>query len=189
MTIKNTINTRTGVLAIMILSAGAWRLLFSSSHTPLQNYTPIGAMALFGGCYFTDKWKAYLVPLLTLWLTDLALNYFVYYHQIALFYQGFIWTYAAFALMVMAGTFINKVTINNVILASVVTALLHYIITDFGTWIDGRMYPLTWQGFTACYIAAIPFLLKMLEANLVFGGLMFGAFELAKKKFPILAMR
>ncbi len=189
MTLKNTMNPRTLLLTAMILSASLWRLIFASSHTPLHDFTPIGAMALFGGCYFSDKWKAYLVPICTLWLTDLALNYFVYYHQLTFFYQGFIWTYGAFAVMVMVGTFIKKVNIGNVLLASLVTALLHYIITDFGTWIDGRMYPLTWEGFTACYVAAIPYFLRMLEANLVFGGLMFGAFELAKKKFPVLAVR
>ena len=76
------------------------------------NFTPIGAMALFGGCYFSDKWKAYLVPILTLWITDLALNYF-YFHQVTFFYSGFAWVYGAFALMVMVGTFIKKVNVGN----------------------------------------------------------------------------
>ena len=183
---KTIIKTRTGVIVAMILFASAWRLIFASNHTPLHDFTPIGAMALFGGCYFSDKWKAYLVPLLTLWLTDLVLNY-IYMHQFVLFYDGFAWTYGAFALMVLVGTFIKKVNIRNVVLAGIVTALLHYVITDFGTWLDGRMYPLTWQGFTACYIAALPYLQRMLAANLMFGGLMFGAFEWAQKKYTVLA--
>jgi len=182
------INPRTLLITVIIISASMWRLISLSGHTPLHDFTPIGAMALFGGCYFSDKWKAYLVPLCTLWLTDLVLSYFVYHH-FTLFYQGFAWTYGAFAIMVMVGTFIKKVSIRNVIMASVITALLHYIITDFGTWIGDQIYPLTWQGFIACYVAAIPYFLRMLEANLLFGGLMFGAFELAKKKFPVLATR
>ncbi|HET7819717.1 MAG TPA: DUF6580 family putative transport protein, partial [Bacteroidia bacterium] len=72
---KTLINPRTSVLAIIILSAGIWRLCITSSHSSLTNFTPIGAMALFGGCYFADRWKAFLLPLLTLWLSDLLLSY------------------------------------------------------------------------------------------------------------------
>ena len=184
---KTIMKPRTGVLAAMILTAGLWRLIFSGDHTPLTNFTPIGAMALFGGCYFSDKWKAYLVPLLTLWLTDMVINTFIYNMPFTLFYSGFYWTYGAFALMVMVGTFMKKVNIGNVVLVSIIAALLHYIITDLGTWLDGRMYPLTWAGFTACYVAAIPFLKNLLIANLIFGGAMFGAFEWAQKKYAVLA--
>lgn len=183
---KTIIKTRTGVLAIMILSASLWRLIFANNLF-MQGYTPIGAMAIFGGCYFSDKWKAYLVPLLTLWFTDVIINTFVYHH-FTLLYSGFAWIYGTFALLVMVGTFMKKVNPSNVILASVICALLHYIITDFGTWIGGTMYAHTWVGFTTCYAAALPYLLKMLISNLVFGGLMFGAFEWAQKKYTVLAV-
>lgn len=183
---KKVINTRTGVLAGMILAASAWRLIFSGDHTPMANFTPIGAMALFGGCYFADKWKAYLVPLATLWLTDMVLNT-MYFHQFTPFYSGFYWVYGTFALMVLVGTFIKKVNFGSIITAAIVAALVHYVVTDLGTWLDGRMYPLTKAGFIECYVAAIPFLKNMLIANLVFGGAMFGMFEWAQKKYPVLA--
>jgi hypothetical protein len=185
---KKIINPRTGVLVAMILSAGAWRLLISSGHSPLTNFTPVGAMALFGGCYFADKWKAYLLPILTLWLSDLFLSYFVYYHEWRFFYDGFLWTYGSFALMVMMGTFIKKTNIKNVALAGVSAALVHWIITDFGVWIGGQLYPKTTEGFIACYVAAIPYLQNMLIGNLVFSGVMFGVFELAQRKFPVLSL-
>jgi len=185
---KKIINPRTGVLALMILSAGAWRLLISSGHSPLTNFTPVGAMALFGGCYFSDKWKAYFLPLLTLWLSDLLLSYFVYYHDWRLFYDGFLWAYGSFALMVLMGTFIKKANINNVILASISAALAHWIITDFGVWMGGHLYPKTTEGLITCYVAAIPYMKNMLIGNLVFSGIMFGIFELAQRKFPILSL-
>ena len=186
---KTLISPRSGVLAAMILLAGVWRLIVPISCTPLLNFTPIGAMALFGGCYFTDKWKAYLFPLLALWISDLFLGYFVYYHKWVWFYDGFLWTYGSFALMVLIGTFIKKVKIKNVILTGVGAALLHWVITDFGVWLDGRIYPMNFAGFVACYVAALPYLQNMLIANLVFGAIMFGAFELAQRKFPMLAVR
>jgi hypothetical protein len=184
---KKLINPRTGVLATMILLAGAWRLIVPIACTPLQNFTPIGAMALFGGCYFADKWKAYILPLLTLWISDLFLGYFVYYHKWVWFYDGFLWTYGSFALMVLIGTFVKKIRIKNMILISFAAALLHWIITDFGVWVDGRIYPHNFEGLVACYVAALPYLENMLVADLVFGAIMFGAFELAKRKFPVLS--
>lgn len=185
---KTIINPRTSILVAMILSAGIWRLCISSGHSPLTNFTPIGAMALFGGCYFENRWKAFLVPLLTLWLSDLLLSYFVYYHEWRWFYEGFAFTYGSFALMVVMGRFIKKVNIRNVILTGVSSALLHWIITDFGVWLDGRMYPMNSGGLVACYVAALPYLQNMLIGNLVFGAIMFGAFELAQKKFPQLQL-
>jgi hypothetical protein len=186
---KKIINPRTSVLILMILSAGAWRLLVSSGYTPFSNFTPVGAMALFGGCYFSDKWKAYVLPLFTLWLSDVLLGYFVYFHEWHLFYSGFWWIYGSFILMVMMGTFMKKATVKTVLLAGISAALMHWIISDFGVWIGGHMYPKTIEGLIMCYAAAIPFMKNMLIGNLVFGAIMFGIFELAQRTFPILQVR
>ncbi|MEO6904053.1 MAG: DUF6580 family putative transport protein [Bacteroidia bacterium] len=185
---KKLINPRNGILTLMILLGGAWRLLISNGASSLANFTPIGAMALFGGCYFADKGKAFIVPLLTLWVSDLLLNYFVYFHEWKLFYDGFLWTYGSFALMVVIGTYMKKATVKSVVLASVFAALTHYVISDFGVWIGGGLYPKNTQGFIACYVAAIPYLKNMLIGNLVFGGILFGTFELLQNKFSLLQL-
>jgi hypothetical protein len=181
---KTQINPRTAVLALMIFSAGIWRLVISSGHSPLTNFTPIGAMALFGGCYFADRWKAFLLPLLTLWLSDLLLSYFVYFHEWKWFYSGCYITYGTFALTVLMGRYMKKVNVKNILLFSVSAALLHWLITDFGVWMDGRLYPKTAEGLFTCYIAAIPYMQNMLIGNLLFGSILFGLFEWAQKKFP-----
>jgi len=46
------------ILAGIVLTAAATRLL---PHPP--NFTPIAAMALFGGAYLADRRMAFLVPL------------------------------------------------------------------------------------------------------------------------------
>jgi hypothetical protein len=61
------IHTRNTVLILMIVAAAAMRLV-SYKFPVLSNFTPVGAIALFGGAYFTDKWKAYLVPLAALFV-------------------------------------------------------------------------------------------------------------------------
>ena len=70
------INTRNTVLVLMIVAAVAFRLVSYKYPYVLSNFNPVGAIALFGGAYFTDKWKAYLVPLLVLFVSDIFLNHF-----------------------------------------------------------------------------------------------------------------
>jgi hypothetical protein len=66
MSIPTKINIRFVVLLAFILLAGLIRLTCSFSANPIMNFTPLGAMALFGGAYFKDRWKSYILPLLTL---------------------------------------------------------------------------------------------------------------------------
>ena len=44
----------------------------------MPNFTPIGAMALFGGAYLNNKYHAFLIPIASLWISDLVLNNFIY---------------------------------------------------------------------------------------------------------------
>ena len=57
------------VLAGIILAAAAFRIL---PHP--QNFSPIAAIALFGGAQFADKRAAFLVPLTAMFLGDLVLG-------------------------------------------------------------------------------------------------------------------
>lgn len=180
------INIRNYILILIVVAAASTRLLHLGSFSSWTNFSPIGAMAMFGGAYFSDKIKAYLVPLLTMFLSDQVLNYTVY-HKIVVFYDGFFWVYLSFILMVFAGTFIKKVNLTSVLIACFATVFIHWIISDIGAlFYEGSMYPRTFQGYIAALIAAIPFERNMLVSNLVFSVLMFGGFEYAKSKFPAL---
>jgi hypothetical protein len=93
MSIQKT-NTRNIVLVLMIIAAMAMRLV-SYKYPVLSNFTPIGAIAIFGGAYFTDKWKAYLVPLAALFVSDIFINY-LYTSKWVIYYSGSIWMYGCF---------------------------------------------------------------------------------------------
>lgn len=194
---KNKIILRPVVLAAVILAAGMYRLFMASGTlSPLANFTPLGAMALFGGCYYNDKWKAYPVPLLTLWLTDIILSRFIFFHEWVFFYDGFVWVYGSFALMVLIGGFIKKVSIKSVVFSAVSAALIHWIVSDFGVWLGGGTdvttgLPFTrdFAGYLKCLSVAIPFMRNLLIGNLVFGALLFGSFELMQRRFPILQLQ
>ncbi len=158
------------VLAGMILIAAFTRLI---PHPP--NFTAIGAMALFGGAYFSKKNLAFIVPLTAMFLSDIIIG----------FHPGMYAVYLSFILIVMIGmTLRDKKKIGNIFLASVSAAVLFFIITNFALWLTGSLYPKTTIGLAACFTAAIPFFHYTLLGDLFFAGVLFGAFELAKVKFP-----
>ncbi len=186
MTTSNRINPRFLILFGLILLMAILRVVFTFDKdlSPLSNFTPIGAMALFGGAYFT-RGKAFAFPLITLLVSDIILNRFVYFGEWKLFYESIIWTYLAFALMVVVGQWLlKKINVKNFLLSSLIIVFIHWIVTDFGVWMIGTMYPMTLSGYWACLVAAIPFERNFLAGTLIYGGVLFTAFEWMQAKIP-----
>lgn len=153
----------------------------------LANFSGIGAIALFGGAYFKNKISVFLLPVLVLLISDLGL--LLVMGKDYGFYEGWYYTYIAFILMVAVGKLmINKVTVANVLGASIVGVLIHWIVSDLGVFYGTAIYPQTLAGFWACLVAAIPFELNFLYGTLAYSALMFGAFESLKAKFPALSL-
>src|SRR3954469_1813162 len=103
------INPRTIILLAIICMAAILRLItyFTNHLGPISNFTPIGAMALFGGAYFTGKLKPFIFPLLSMFISDIILSFTIFSQfRSGLLYSGWYWTYSAFALMTLAGKII-----------------------------------------------------------------------------------
>jgi hypothetical protein len=178
------LNVRTIVLILMIVAAAAMRLVSYKFPYILSNFTPVGAIALFGGAYFTDKWKAYAVVLITLFTSDILINY-LYTSKLVLWYSGSFWVYLTFAIMVFIGTLIKKASFVNVFLSSLLTVCIHWLIMDL-PWLYGTLYPHTLAGYGQSLVAAIPFEKNMVLGDALFCTILFGGFELAKRKYTVL---
>lgn len=194
---KKNLDVRTTTLLLIMITAGLYRFVNASGvASPLANFTPIGAIALFGGHYFSTKWKAFAAPIGVLMASDLFLNYFFYLHTWTLFYDGFLWTYGSFALMVVIGRTMEHVRLRSVAFAGVSAALAHWVITDLGVWLahgtditTGMPYTYDLDGLIKCYVLALPYMRNMLAGNLLFGGLLFGTFEWLQQRHPVLQVR
>ncbi|MEO6149854.1 MAG: DUF6580 family putative transport protein [Mucilaginibacter sp.] len=184
---KQKINNRNTVLVLMILGAVAMR--FVTYQLPfMSNFTPVGAVALFGGAYFTDKWKAYLVPLLALFISDQVINY-LYSERNIIDYSATLWVYISFAVMVFIGTQIKKPNVVNVVAGSLLSVIVFWLLTDLPWLYGGGLYPHTLAGYGQSLVAAIPFQKNMILGDALFGLVLFGGFELAKTKFVSLRSR
>lgn len=184
------INTRSLLVTLFILVVAAIRvgINFSGQLHPLTSFSPIGAMALFGGAYFSRRSTSFAVPLLTLFVSDAVLAMTVYAkYGNGILYSGWYWVYGAFALMVAAGRLLLRaVTVKNVLVASLSITFIHWVITDMGVWLGSSHYPQTISGFLACLEAAIPFERNFLLGTLFYSAIMFGSFEwLLKRNRPV----
>ncbi|MDB5121217.1 MAG: hypothetical protein JWN56_2435 [Sphingobacteriales bacterium] len=179
------INVRAWVIILMIICASALRLAHLGTYSSWMNFSPIGAMAMFGGAYYKDKLMALFVTFLSLFVGDVFLNY-TYFNKLVLFYDGAGYVYLSFFLMVLIGTYIKKVNVQNVVIASLASVLVHWLITDIEPCVRG-MYPATFNGYIQSLTMALPYEKNLLFGNLVFGAIMFGGFEFAKNKFSVLS--
>ena len=193
---NNKITIRFGVLAGIIVLAAISRLI---PHPP--NFTPIAAMALFGGAYFSKRYYAFIVPLIAMLISDMLIMRFVYAHLSTIpeyfISSATISVYASFALIVLIGMMLrNNVRPLPIIGAALSSSVLFFLITNFAVWVGSTYYPQNLPGLIACYSAAIPFyrgelfgsfFLNTVMGDLFYVGVLFGSFELAKYRFPVLA--
>lgn len=181
-------NQRTIVLFLIIVAVAALRIVthLTDHLSSLSNFTPIGAMALFGGASFKGKIKPFLLPLFTLFISDVVLSFTIYADfRSGLLYGGWYWTYAAFALMVIAGKLLVKNTnVKSMVFGVIVITIIHWLVSDIG----GCLNEKTTQAFFSLYgqrlLTAIPYEFNFLVGTLVYGGLMFGSFQWLQRKYP-----
>lgn len=182
---KNERNLKWLLVGGMVFLAAMSRLL---PHPP--NFTPIGGMALFGAAYFSRKYLAFLVPFLAFWISDLVLNnvvYAAYFEGFMWFSQPFLWSAVAMLLIVGVGSvLLKKVNPKMLMGASLLASVLFFLISNFGVWASGMMYPMTAEGLMAAYVAGVPYFGYTIAGDLVYTAVLFGGFELLKRELPIL---
>tara|TARA_B100000524_G_scaffold347676_1_gene250169 strand:- start:982 stop:1479 length:498 start_codon:yes stop_codon:yes gene_type:complete len=151
------------IVLLMIIFGVLCRII---PHPP--NFSPITAIALFGGHNLSDRRVAFSLPLVILFFSDLFLGIF----PISLF------VYAGFLTIVYLGTKIKSIGFGNIILSS----LIFFIISNFGVWILG--YPRNIDGLIQCYTLAIPFFGYSIAGDLFFGYLFKFSFIKISSIFP-----
>ena len=181
------INLRFTVLTALILICAFSRII---PHMP--NFSPLGAIGLFGAAHFAKKWQAFLIPIAATWLSDLFINnviYAQYYPKFTWFYEGFYWQYGSYLLIALAAIFIlKKVNPQRVVSGALTSTAIFFLISNFGCWIGSTTYPQNFGGLMTCYAAGIPFLKGTLLGDLFYSGVLFSTFAMAQYKFPILRL-
>ena len=171
------------LLAGLIVLAALSRLL---PHPP--NFSPVEAVALFGGAYFARRSLALVVPLLGMLLSDFALGllnggeYASYFTS-----AGFLTVYACIALSTLMGFGLRgRVSALRVGGYSLAGSVLFFLVTNFGAWLASPAYPQDAAGLLAAYVAGIPFFQNTVAGTLLYSALLFGSFALLRERLPAL---
>jgi len=185
---SNALKLGSVVLAGIILLAALSRLL---PHPP--NFSPVQAMALFGGAWFAQRQLALLLPLLAMLVSDVLLGlihggiYFDYFAS-----AGFWLVYVAMAACTVLGFALRgRANAPRVLGYALGSSLLFFVITNFGAWLADiasatPLYAPTLNGLLAAYVAGIPFLQNTIAGALAFSALLFGGFALLRRRIPAL---
>jgi hypothetical protein len=146
----NSVFTRFSTVAVLILLATISRIL---PHP--FNFTPIGAIALFGAAQFNRKVFAFMIPMVSMLLSDLFIG------------APSLPTYVSFVLIATFGIFfLKKFTFGRIIVASLIASISFFLITNFFVWFQSSMYPQSWAGLIACYTAGLAFYQQTFWGNL-----------------------
>lgn len=131
------------------------------------NFTAVGALAIFVGANL--KKSQWYIPFIVMLFTDTILG----------FHSTMIYVYASFALGIGIGYLIRKKqNILTVPMASLISSILFYLITNFGVWQSSVfMYEHTLNGLMLCYIVAIPFFRNTVLGDLVYTTAFFSAYH------------
>lgn len=170
------------VVFSVIITAALLRLL---PHWP--NFTPIAAMALFAGTYFDRKQYAFAVPVAAMFISDLIIG----------LHANMPAVYLSFAITVVLGMAIRKkVTVGSIFTASLASAVIFFLVTNFSSWLAMGLYPKNFLGLIECYIAGLVFFRDMtygfsffvndLLGTMFFSAVFYGAFYLLQMRFPVL---
>jgi hypothetical protein len=177
---------------LLLVTASLYRAL----PTREFGFAPQIAMALFGGAVIRDKRWAFLLPLLSMVLSDLL--YQVLYTNgltsIPGFYEGQLVNYALICSITILGFFMRRITALRVVMFSALSSIIFFLLSNFSVWMAGAGYsrPKTWEGLMMCYYDGLAFLRdygaipgfygNLFLGDLFYSALLFGSFVLLTRK-------
>ncbi len=167
------------ILILWLLIAGILSRLIP--HAP--NFTAVGATALFAGAVLRPRWLAFILPLAILWVSDLYLNNGMYKNMYPETYLGWQWmgepwVYAGFIGIVVIGVLtVKQINFKHILSGSILSAILFFLLSNFGVWLGNSLWPQNIAGLISCYIFAIPYFWSTLAGDLIFGACLFGIYQ------------
>ena len=109
-------------------------LVVSRMISDIPNFTATIALIMFTSYLIRDKFLSVLVILVSQIISDLYIG----------IYSSMFFVYGAYVFIALLSPIImNKLSFKSVLISSLVTPTIFYIVSNFGVWITGSTYPLS----------------------------------------------
>ncbi len=140
-------------------------------HPP--NFTAVGGTALFGGSKLSRPLN-YLLPIGIMLVTD----YFLGFHK------TMIYVYVSFMIAVFLGEKVLKgnPSVAKIGAISLTGSVIFFLITNFGSWQVGGLYPHTAAGLMESYVMGLPFLKWTVLGDMVYTVGFFKVYQLVENR-------
>jgi len=149
----------------------------SNPHVP--EFSPIFGALLFSAARLKKR-DAIWFPVTVLAVCDWILTTRVFHLEMR--WEHSI-TLVAFAAMAgIGGLLRNNLNVARFTGCAVAGPTAYFLISNFGVWLGWRLYPHTWSGLAACYVAALPYYRNSVLSTIVVGALLFAGDGLISRR-------
>jgi hypothetical protein len=161
-------------VVILILTAALYRAVPGR----VWGFAPHLAMAVFGGSVFRDRRIAFVMPVLSLLVSD-AVYHVLYLNglfELPGFYGGQWLNYLLIGSLAVIGFLVRRDSPTQVLAGSLTAPLVYFLTSNLMVWLGGGGFgrPKTVSGLLQCYADGLPFLQTSLVGTLLFSTLLFG---------------
>lgn len=172
------------IFILLVVIASLYRVM---SDRPF-GFAPQWAMAIFAGAVISNKKFSFLLPLLSMFVSDAL--YEIFYRAgvgtIPGFYQGQITNYILFTAMTVFGFLITKISFKRILGAAIAAPSAFFLLSNFFVWSSsmpdaGYSRPKTFNGLLMCYNDGLPFYQWSIAATLIFSAILFGSYYFVTK--------
>ncbi|TSC92624.1 MAG: hypothetical protein CEN89_554 [Candidatus Berkelbacteria bacterium Licking1014_7] len=129
------------------------------------NFTPIAAIALFGGRQFSKK-ISLIIPILALFASDAIIGFYSIKIMLAV--------YLSFTTTVLLGWQLRKnFSISKMIGLGIISSIVFFLITNAAVWAFSGMYSVNFSGLVLSYWYGLPFFRNELMGTIFYATIIF----------------
>ena len=154
----------------IFLFVGFFLLLITSRvFSDIPNFTPTLSLIIFASYYFRNLTISSSIVLLSQIVSDIFIG----------FYSYIFFVYGSFLVIIyIAPIIMKKLTTMSVLVTSVISPSIFFIISNFGVWFAGSLYTRDLNGLIECYVAGLPFYDESLLSTILFSYTIFIIYKL-----------
>jgi len=167
---------------LLILVAAILRLTVSHPY----NFIPVFSCILFFGA--SRPKREFPISLLALMGVDIFLTTHRYGYALTGDHPV-TWVWYLAVMILGAGILGNSMSPRRVLGASLSASVSFFLASNFAVWAAWGLYPKTWSGLAACYIAALPFFRNSVVSETAFSLLIFSVARYSEILMPATRMR
>jgi hypothetical protein len=183
------------VCVLILIGLAAVYRLIPSDYRP-WHFAPVGAIALFGAARMRPAWVAVLTPLVALIVSDWLLWWQSDFHPEYLPSLTLAFNYLSYAAYLALGYRLRRTaSAPEIGLAAVQGSLVFFVLSNFAAWLyqspdnplilPAFQYERSFAGLLKAYVMGVPFYWATLASDVIFTGVLFGAYALlSRTAFP-----